>query len=166
MGSNGPAARGHALDVTAAVISTVADHGAIVAALVIADAAIHRRSARGVIVRLGVVGLPIVAINTGLKRTISRARPVDDITGPAADMVRQPSSSSFPSGHTLATTAAAVALPERGAGQVVALLGAGLVGWSRLRLRAHHATDVLGGLAIGAALGLVLRRALDVLGRE
>ena len=35
---------------------------------------------------------------------------------------------------------------------------AGLIAVSRVHLRAHHASDVVGGVVIGTALGLVVRR--------
>ncbi len=45
-------------------------------------------------------------------------------------------------------------------GNVLLLTAATLVGLSRLHLRAHHASDVVGGAVIGTALGLVGRRLL------
>ncbi len=35
---------------------------------------------------------------------------------------------------------------------------AGLIGVSRIHLRHHHASDVVGGVVIGTALGLAVRR--------
>jgi undecaprenyl-diphosphatase len=76
--------------------------------------------------------------------------------------VREPTSSSFPSGHTLAAFCAVSVMSQRGdrAGNALLFTSASLVGLSRLHLRAHHASDVLGGAAIGVALGLVGRRFL------
>jgi membrane-associated phospholipid phosphatase len=48
---------------------------------------------------------------------------------------------------------------DRG-GNVLLYSAATLVGVSRLHLRAHHASDVIGGAAIGTAIGLVGRRFL------
>jgi undecaprenyl-diphosphatase len=151
-------------DLVAAGVSTAADHGAAVAVLVLFDAWRRGRPLRTVVVRLSIVGVPIVLLNTLLKRLVDRPRPEgDDHSGVP---VRAPSSSSFPSGHTLAATAAAVALPDTRGGQGVALVAAGVVGWSRLRLRAHHVGDVVGGVVIGGLLGMTLRRVLDAVGRE
>ena len=76
--------------------------------------------------------------------------------------VREPTSSSFPSGHTLAAFCAATVMCRAGdrAGNALLFTSAALVGLSRLHLRAHHASDVLGGAVIGTALGLVGRRLL------
>jgi undecaprenyl-diphosphatase len=76
--------------------------------------------------------------------------------------VRKPTTSSFPSGHTLAAFCAATVMSQRHdrSGNALLFTSASLVGLSRLHLRAHHASDVVGGAAIGAALGLVGRRFL------
>ena len=77
--------------------------------------------------------------------------------------VRTPTSSSFPSGHTLAAFATAVVLPDSNP-EMAAYVGfAGAVAASRVHLRAHHPSDVLGGAAIGAALGLLLRPVANLL---
>jgi undecaprenyl-diphosphatase len=71
--------------------------------------------------------------------------------------VRPPSSSSFPSGHTLAAFCTAFVLADSDA-QTAANVGlAAAVAASRVHLRAHHPTDVIGGAAIGSVLGLGLR---------
>ena len=159
-----PSAATRAFDLVAAGVSTAADHGAAVAVLVLFDAWRRGRPLRSVIVRLSIVGVPIVLLNTLLKRLVDRPRPESD--DHSASLVRAPSSSSFPSGHTLAATAAAVALPDTRGGQAVAMAAASVVGWSRLRLRAHHVGDVVGGVVIGGLLGMALRRVLDAVGRE
>jgi membrane-associated phospholipid phosphatase len=45
-------------------------------------------------------------------------------------------------------------------GNALLVTAAAVVGVSRLHLRAHHASDVIGGAAIGVALGLVGRALL------
>ena len=74
--------------------------------------------------------------------------------------VRKPKTSSFPSGHTLAAFCAATVLSRPGDRSGNALLygAAGLIGVSRIHLRAHHASDVAGGVVLGTVLGLVVRR--------
>lgn len=159
-----PTNSGRTLDMVAAGISTAADHGAAVAFLVLFDAWRQKRSLRSVAARLAIVGFPVVAVNTLIKRLVGRPRPSSN--NPDGVLVRTPTSSSFPSGHTLSAAAAAVALPESNVGQVLALMAAGSVGWSRLRLRAHHPSDVVGGIVIGGVLGLALRRGIRFIGRE
>jgi undecaprenyl-diphosphatase len=63
----------------------------------------------------------------------------------------------------LAAFATAVVLPDTTA-EMAAYVGfAGAVAASRVHLRAHHPSDVLGGAAVGAALGLVLRPVANLL---
>ena len=75
--------------------------------------------------------------------------------------MRTPTSSSFPSGHTLAAFCTAFVLAESAA-ETAAYVGfAGAVAASRVHLRAHHPSDVVGGAAIGSLLGLALRPLLN-----
>jgi undecaprenyl-diphosphatase len=111
---------------------------------------------------LAVAGAESATVNTAIKRFVGRARP--DQSGlrviEGGVPVREPTTSSFPSGHTLAAFCAATVMSEPGnpAGNAVLYGAAALVGLSRLHLRAHHASDVAGGAVIGIALGLVGRR--------
>ena len=150
-------------DDLAAVISTLADYGFIVAAVESLAVLRGRRTIREAAIRLGVVGLSVFGLNTALKRLVGRPRP-QGASEPG--IARTPRSASFPSGHTLAATTAAVAIPATPLGVAAGMSGAGLVGWSRLRLGAHHRSDVAGGLVIGIALGTLLRALLDSLDRS
>ncbi len=86
-----------------------------------------------------------------LKRTVVRTRPCDASGAPLA-LVTLPDPFSFPSGHSAASTAVAASLAfahPRLAPLTIPL--AALVCVSRVRLRAHHVSDVLGGIALGLA---------------
>jgi undecaprenyl-diphosphatase len=92
-------------------------------------------------------------VNQGVKRLFRRTRPTE--TGDPRFPVRKPSTSSFPSGHASAATFAATILTVWG-GKRTAPLWFGLaavVGTSRAYVRIHHASDVVGGAAVGLALG-------------
>ena len=68
--------------------------------------------------------------------------------------IRVPSTSSFPSGHASAAFCAAVLLSKRQPRLVPLWFGlAAVVGLSRPYVRMHHASDVVVGAAIGAAIG-------------
>jgi undecaprenyl-diphosphatase len=153
-----------ALDRLAALVSALADFGIIVVLVEAVSVLRRRRSPMRAAARLALVGFSVLGLNTLLKRTVGRQRPEGAEAPPA--MARIPTSSSFPSGHTMAATTAAVAIPEGPLGIAVGLAGAGAVGWSRLRLGAHHRGDVAGGLAIGAAVGTLLRIVLRSLERS
>lgn len=132
--------------------------GAIACALVLL---IFRKSRwAGVAVAFALI-LDLLVVNVILKLSVNRARPWQ--TYPDLGFqefhfsigVREPSDSSFPSGHTASLFAAAVALTMyykvKG---LPALAVALLVAISRKYLCMHYPTDVLGGMIIGSACGV------------
>lgn len=99
------------------------------------------------------------ACAVGLKRVVRRERPRHrDI----AVNVATPSRLSFPSAHATSTTAAAILL-ARVVGTPLPLLLVPPMAMSRLVLGVHYPSDVLTGVAVGAAVaravGLVADRA-------
>jgi membrane-associated phospholipid phosphatase len=150
------------IDAAARIISGLGDHGLVWA---VSTAWRARRSGarRNRAVRaLAVAGVESSVVNAGLKAFVGRPRPnpSDLRLGENVIPLREPRTSSFPSGHTLAAFCAATVLSERGdlGGNVLLFTCAGLVGVSRVHLQAHHASDVLGGVVVGTALGAVGRR--------
>ncbi|WPC42597.1 phosphatase PAP2 family protein [Clostridium sp. JS66] len=86
-----------------------------------------------------------------IKHAVQRTRPCVDV--PTMKMlVKVPKSSSFPSGHTAASFAAAgvvmINLKKYG---LYALLLASLIAFSRLYLFVHYPSDVLAGVILGLA---------------
>lgn len=152
------------LDGMAKVVTGLGDHGLMWAATT-AWRARHSGPERARAVRaLTIAGIESSLVNAGVKTLVGRSRP--DRTGvrlaEGGLPVREPTSTSFPSGHTLAAFCAATVMSQRNdrAGNALLFTSASLVGLSRLHLRAHHASDVLGGVAIGTVLGLIGRRLL------
>lgn len=100
--------------------------------------------------------------NGVLKSLVGRVRP-----GPA-DVplpwgLRRPVTSAFPSGHATAAFTAAVFLSRADPGPPWYAF-AGLVGFSRVYVRLHHASDVVGGAVLGLAFGLAARRLVPTAG--
>jgi len=153
-----------ALDGLAKAITGLGDHGLMWAATTVWRAR-HSGPERARAVRaLAIAGIESGIVNRTLKAVVGRSRPDRaglQVTGGGIP-VREPTSSSFPSGHTLAAFCAATVMSQRNdrSGNVLLFTSASLVGLSRLHLRAHHASDVVGGAAIGSALGLLGRRLL------
>jgi undecaprenyl-diphosphatase len=84
-----------------------------------------------------------------LKRTVVRARPCDANGIPLA-LIDVPDPFSFPSGHSAASMAVAATVAHfHPALAPFAIPVAALVGYSRVRLRVHHRTDVVAGAALG-----------------
>ncbi len=97
--------------------------------------------------------------NGAIKSLFRRERPERDRTDDEALPygMRVPITSSFPSGHATAAFTAAAVLSEEGGAWIWYPL-ASLVAGSRVYVRMHHASDVIGGAALGIVLGATLRR--------
>lgn len=112
------------------------------------------------------IGLESLIVNQGVKRLFKRSRPTT--SGESGLEVRQPLTSSFPSGHASAAAFAAAMLAPR-AGMPFSVLiraAAATVATSRAYVRIHHASDVVAGLFTGAALAVATRRILRRTGRD
>jgi len=110
------------------------------------------------------IGTESLIVNQGLKRLFRRQRPT--MSGDERFEIRTPVTSSFPSGHASAATFAAVALVGWDGKRSLPLWGslAVLVATSRPYVRIHHASDVIGGVVAGAAMGMVARKLFRRLG--
>jgi undecaprenyl-diphosphatase len=108
-------------------------------------------------VRVGLVlGAESVLVNAVVKSAFRRRRPVWE--GPRPFKLRTPITSSFPSGHASAAFCAAGLLAEDDALWPAYYAIASVVAASRVHVRIHHASDVLGGVALGMLLGRAGRR--------
>ena len=146
------------IDRVAAVVSNLADYGYVWVALAAIKARRPGPNRRRAIVALGTAGVSSLVVSRVVKTAVSRQRPEDHLDA----AVRTPSTSSFPSGHTLAAFCTAFVLGDSDAGTAANVCFAGAVAASRVHLRAHHPTDVIGGAMIGSVLGLGLRPVVDL----
>ena len=119
---------------------------------------IIRRKPDEVVLLAALLGVESLIVNQGVKRLFRRDRPT--WTGDDRLPVRQPKTSSFPSGHASSATFAAMILSSwdgRRLGAVWFAIAA-IVGTSRAYVRIHHASDVVGGAVVGVLLGMIGRR--------
>ena len=147
------------LDPVVPRLTSSADHGLVwlgVAAALAATGATGRRAA--------VRGLTSMSVASGVangpaKWSVRRARPSLADVPALRQLARQPRTSSFPSGHsaTAAAFATGVALESPSRAVPVILLAAG-VAYGRVHTGVHYPSDVLAGVAVGAASAVVVRR--------
>lgn len=105
-----------------------------------------------------VLGFESAFVNQGLKRLFNRVRPEADEA--VLGRIRNPTTSSFPSGHASAAFTAAGILTEgrHPAWRPLAYATAAVVASSRIHTRMHHASDVLAGAAVGITIARAARR--------
>lgn len=122
----------------------------------IAQTMLGRTTRRDAIALSAALGVESLLVNQGIKRLFRRERPTHDGDRPHA--LRQPTTSSFPSGHASAACCAAILLSDRQpALRPLWWTMAALVSTSRIHVRIHHASDVVGGAVVGTAIGLGAR---------
>src|SRR5579859_3577566 len=140
-------------DRAAALLSNLADYGLVWVVLAAFKARRRGPDRRRAVVALAAAGFSSLLVSRVVKQSVERERPDDHVDA----TVRTPTSSSFPSGHTLAAFCTAFVLADSDAQTARNVGFAAAVAASRVHLRAHHPTDVIGGAAIGSVLGLGLR---------
>lgn len=101
------------------------------------------------------LGAESLIVNQGIKRVFRRERPTT--SGDHRFDIRTPRTSSFPSGHaSSATFAVFILISYTGFPLGVLWIAiALLIALSRVVVRIHHATDILGGIVTGAILGSI-----------
>jgi undecaprenyl-diphosphatase len=150
------------VDAAAHLLTSAADRSklwvAVAAARVLAD----RRNGGGAAARALITVAVQSAVVEGLvKRTTRRERPATRVS--LRFGARRPPSTAFPSGHAASAAAAAVLLSDGMPGWQVPLgLLALAIAWSRVQTGLHHLSDVVGGVALGVAVGLLVRRLLPL----
>lgn len=106
------------------------------------------------------LGVESGLVNGGIKNLFRRQRPVlaEGVTRP--HRLRTPRTTSFPSGHASSAFMAATLLSRDSHAAPLFFAIAAIVAASRVHVRIHHASDVVGGAALGLALGAVAKRLL------
>jgi undecaprenyl-diphosphatase len=147
-------------------LSSAADHGLIWG--VLAGARAVRRRDPKVVARLSAAMSAESALTNGaIKSLFGRVRPLVHYENkePLPYGMRRPITSSFPSGHaTTAFMAATMLADGTDAGPAYFTLAA-LIAFSRVYVRLHHTSDIVGGALLGLALGRVAKRLVPLGGR-
>ena len=120
------------VDRGAAAFSNLSDYGLVWVLLGLVKMRRRGPGRRRAFLALGAAGFSSLFVSRLVKRTVDRERPEDHLDA----SVRSPTSSSFPSGHTLAAFTTAFVLAE---------------------------SDVMGGAVIGSVLGMALRPVVNAI---
>ena len=140
--------------------SALGDHGILW--LLIAGARQGQRvrhgegSWRPLVRAAAVLGVESALVNGPVKWIFRRDRPT--VSAPRTRHLRQPRTSSFPSGHATSAFCAAALLRDDDPLWPLYYAAAAIVAASRVHVRIHHASDVAGGVVLGVALGELARR--------
>ena len=107
------------------------------------------------------LGVESLIVNQGVKRMFRRERPT--VSGDHRFDVRTPSTSSFPSGHASSATFAVFILTSyTGVPWAFVWIAVGaVIAMSRVVVRIHHLTDIIGGIVTGALLGSIAVVVID-----
>lgn len=150
-----------AADVVMYSASAVGDHGMLWLALAALQAARRNQRWERPLLR-AVIGLAIesAVVNGPVKLVFRRTRPV--YQGDRPLHLRTPRTSSFPSGHACAAFFGAALLRCEDPMWPFYYAAAVVVAASRVHVKIHHASDVIGGVTIGVLLGELVRHAVPV----
>lgn len=144
-------------------LSDLGAYGLVWIVLALLLAVLYRRYvAFGTLLLAVVVSEPV---SYGLRETVGRDRPPVRFVEPEP-LITTPNSHSLPSGHSTTAFAAATVLAATFPRFRIAFyaLAAGIA-WSRVVVGVHYPLDVLAGAALGVAVGVLVLRALPLLGR-
>ncbi len=116
---------------------------------------------RALVRMAGALAVESIVVNQGIKRLFRRQRPTFEGTRPHG--LRRPSTSSFPSGHSTSAVTAAILISQTSPVPAPIWWGlASLIATSRVHVNVHHASDVAGGMFIGAGIGILIRYLVPV----
>ena len=135
--------------------SGLADHSVIWFLLAALKATRSKEQAR--LAKRAAIALAIesVVVNLGVKSLFRRQRP--EFPGDRPLPLRQPLTSSFPSGHSSAAVCAYLFLSEDDPLAPLYFLLAAIIAPSRIHVKIHHASDVIGGLLVGWLLSKAIK---------
>ncbi|MDQ1428778.1 MAG: hypothetical protein QOK39_2254 [Acidimicrobiaceae bacterium] len=137
--------------------SALGDHGIIWLILAAARGLRSENAWRATLRAAAAVGVESILVNGPVKWVFKRQRPTP--RGVSPHPLRNPRTSSFPSGHATSAFCAAALLSDGDPVMRPVYYGlAAIVAWSRIHVRVHYASDVIGGVFIGIALGKIGKR--------
>jgi membrane-associated phospholipid phosphatase len=143
---------GPAAETVAKALGRVGEYGAIWLLIGIVLAFVNPGNGEDWVIS-GILGPVAIGLNFVVKLLVRRPRPVLEGLPPLGGA---PSSLSFPSAHATASFACATAMTRIAPEAAVLFLLATAIAACRPYLGMHYPSDVLGGIVLGTALGLVV----------
>lgn len=140
--------------------SALGDHSLVWLLLAVLRALRPDPGLRAALRLAGGLAVESAVVNGAVKSVVRRRRPAWEGNRPRP--LRQPRTSSFPSGHASSAACALVLLGEGDPLWPLYLAVAVVVTMSRVHVRIHHPSDMLAGLGLGLLLGLAVRRAVPL----
>jgi membrane-associated phospholipid phosphatase len=141
--------------------SALGDHGLLWLILALIQAGRRRGDGQRRLLRASAgLGIESALVNGPVKWMFRRTRPAHP--GPRPLPLRRPRTSSFPSGHASSAFFGAALLRDGDRLWPIYYAAAILVAASRVHVKIHHASDVVGGIATGIVLGELARRLVPI----
>ncbi|WP_116051815.1 bifunctional phosphatase PAP2/diacylglycerol kinase family protein [Amycolatopsis palatopharyngis] len=140
------------------ILSRSADKGKLWWAVTILLASKKGSTRRAALRGVAAVGGASTLANLIGKPLFPRRRPASDEVSEHRQLVKRPTSSSFPSGHSASAAAYLTAVAMESPRTAIALAPiAGAVAYSRVHTGTHWPSDVAAGATLGIAVGLATR---------
>lgn len=151
------------MDVLVPLFTSLGNAGIIWITAALAMCCTKKYRANGIIMLLALLTGLLIG-NFIIKPLIARARPCWIMNVPL--LIASPDDFSFPSGHTLSSVIGAVCLTcaNRRFG-AIAIPIAAMMAFTRLYLYVHFPTDILAGIVLGVAIGLLMQLLIPVCNR-
>lgn len=138
--------------------SEVGNHSIIWHGLTLVEL-VRTRNLRRCLTIAAILGVESALVNGPVKMIFRRTRPEHD--GERPHKLRQPKTSSFPSGHATSAFCAAQLLSKSNPrGKLFYYLVASIVSTSRVFVKIHHASDVVAGAGFGHCFGKANKKLL------
>lgn len=118
---------------------------------------ISKKNRRAAVLGFVALGLGFLFCEFGLKLLINRPRPFD-VMPDLVSLIKRPTGSSCPSGHTSTAFAFAtvVFMNTKKRWSIPVLVLALIMGFTRMYVGVHYPTDVLGGCLLGITVGILV----------
>jgi len=136
--------------------SELGDHSLVWHLLAAGGAAAFRSKERAALRLVLALAAESGLVNGLVKSLFNRSRPTQDVARPLR--LRIPRTTSFPSGHASSATMAATLLADRSRLGPVFGTAAAVIAMSRVHVRIHHASDIVGGVVVGRLLASAVKR--------